>query len=164
MGTPAYPVARGEPAPSQVDTRSLWTGGLATALVAALVAVVGVLVARGLLGIPVLAPKRNGAFGDVTTIQLALLAAASALVATVLLHVLLLAVPRPLIFFGWIVALATAAMSLLPFAGTAALEAKLATSIIYLLIGLAIGSLLTSVASWAIRRSSPTYRTLVNPY
>jgi hypothetical protein len=38
----------------------LWTGGLATAVVAALVAVVGVLVARGLFDVPVLAPHRGG--------------------------------------------------------------------------------------------------------
>jgi hypothetical protein len=40
----------------RVDAARLWTGGLATALVAALVAVVGVLIARGLFDVPVLAP------------------------------------------------------------------------------------------------------------
>jgi hypothetical protein len=44
-----------------VDAARLWTGGLATALVAALIAVVGVLIARGLFDIPVLAPAREGA-------------------------------------------------------------------------------------------------------
>jgi hypothetical protein len=39
----------------RVDAARLWTGGLATALVAALVAVVGVLIARGLFDVPVLA-------------------------------------------------------------------------------------------------------------
>ena len=38
-----------------VDAGRLWTGGLATAVVAALVALVGVLIARGLFDIPVLA-------------------------------------------------------------------------------------------------------------
>src|SRR5207249_12211135 len=47
----------GEGRPSRsVDAGRLWTGGVATALVAALVAVVGVLIARGLLEVPVLAP------------------------------------------------------------------------------------------------------------
>jgi hypothetical protein len=43
-----------------IDAARLWTGGLATALVAALVAVVGVLIARGLFDDPVLAPAREG--------------------------------------------------------------------------------------------------------
>jgi len=43
-------------ASSTVDASRLWTGGLATALVAALVAFVGVLICRGLLDVPVLAP------------------------------------------------------------------------------------------------------------
>jgi hypothetical protein len=42
-----------------VNAARLWTGGLATALVAALVAVVGVLIARGLFDVPVLAPPEK---------------------------------------------------------------------------------------------------------
>lgn len=44
---------------------------LATAVVAALVALVGVLIARGLFDIPVLAPAREGALGDSSTARLA---------------------------------------------------------------------------------------------
>ena len=55
----------------RVDAARLWTGGLATALVAALVAVVGVLIARGLFDFPVLAPRREGALGNPTTARLA---------------------------------------------------------------------------------------------
>jgi hypothetical protein len=43
----------------RVDAARLWTGGLATALVAALVAVVGVLIARGLFDVSVLAPPEK---------------------------------------------------------------------------------------------------------
>jgi hypothetical protein len=53
------PYAEGGDGPGQrrqpVDAARLWTGGLATAVVAALVALVGVLIARGLFDIPVLA-------------------------------------------------------------------------------------------------------------
>ena len=38
-----------------VNAGRLWAGGLATALVAALIAVVGILAARGLFGVPMLA-------------------------------------------------------------------------------------------------------------
>jgi fatty acid desaturase len=41
----------------RVDGRRLWSGGVATAVVAALVALVGVLVCRWLLDIPLLASR-----------------------------------------------------------------------------------------------------------
>lgn len=78
-----------------VDGARLWTGALATALVAALVAVVGVLIARGLFDVPVLAPAREGALGDASTARLAILAAVAALLATGLMHLLLLSTPGP---------------------------------------------------------------------
>ncbi|MEV4314010.1 hypothetical protein [Actinocrispum sp. NPDC049592] len=39
------------------DTGRLWAGGSATALVAALIAVAGIVVTRGVFGVPVLAPS-----------------------------------------------------------------------------------------------------------
>jgi hypothetical protein len=42
-----------------VDAGRLWMGGVATAVVAALIAVVGVLVARGLFDPPLLPPLRR---------------------------------------------------------------------------------------------------------
>src|ERR671912_608110 len=83
-----------------LDAARLWTGGLATAVVAALVAVVGVLIARGLFDVPVLAPTGEGALGN---------------------------------------------------ANTAKLATQVATAAIYLVIGLAIGSLVTGAARSAIR-------------
>ncbi len=80
------------PAP-KLDAGRLWTGGLATAAVAALVAVVGVLIARGLFDVPVLAPTGEGTLGDASTARLAGLAALAALLATGLLHLLLLTTP-----------------------------------------------------------------------
>jgi hypothetical protein len=110
----------------RVDAGRLWTGGLATALVAALVAVVGVLIARGLFDVPVLAPTREGALGNANTARLAILAAAAALVATGLMHLLLLlSTPRPFRFFTWIVSLLTLLAVLAPFMT----DAKLATQV-----------------------------------
>jgi hypothetical protein len=145
----AEAVSAGRPT---VNARTLWSGGAATALVAALVAVVGVVVARGLFHIPVLAPKGKGTFGDASTWQLALAAAVAALVATGLLHVLLLSTPQPLAFFGWIVALVTAVAVLVPFTANAQLSAKVATAVINLLIGIAIGSLVSGVGARSLTR------------
>lgn len=134
-----------------VDAGRLWTGGVATALVAALVAVVGVMVARGLFGVPVLAPSDEGTVGDASTFQLALLAALAAIVATGLLHLLLVSAPQPRRFFGWIVTLATVAVALIPFLTDADLDEKVATAAIYLAVGITIGSLLSGVARAATR-------------
>ena len=80
-----------------VDAGRLWTGGLATALVAALVTLVGVMIARGLFDVPVPAPTDEGTLGNASTLRLA--AAVAALLATGLLHLLLLSTPQPRRFF-----------------------------------------------------------------
>jgi Family of unknown function (DUF6069) len=138
------------PAP-RLDPGRLWTGGLATAVVAALVAVVGVLIARGVFDVPVLAPTGEGTLGDASTARLAGLAALAALLATGLLHLLLLSTPRPGRFFSWIVGLATVIAAILPFMTDAELSTQVATAAINLAIGLAIGSLLSGVARSAMR-------------
>jgi hypothetical protein len=135
-----------------VDAGRLWTGGVATAVVAALVALVGVLICRGLLDVPVLAPTDEGTLGGTSTFRLVGLAALAALLATALLHLLLLSTPRPMRFFSWIVALATIAAALAPFLTDADLDEKVATAAIYLAVGIAIGSLLSGVARSAIGR------------
>jgi Family of unknown function (DUF6069) len=135
----------------QVDAGRLWTGGLATALVAALVALVGVLIARGLFDVPVLAPTDKGALGDASTARLAVLAAVAALLATGLMHLLLVSTPQPWRFFSWIVALLILVAVLVPFTTDAELDTKVATAAISLVIGLAIGSLVPAVARSATR-------------
>jgi hypothetical protein len=135
----------------QVNANRLWTGGVATAVVAALVAVVGVLIARGLLDVPVLAPTEEGVLGNANTARLALVAAGAALAATGLMLLLLLFIPRPWQFFTWIMSLVTLAALLAPFATDAEIATKVATAAIFLAIGVAIGSLVSGVASSAVR-------------
>jgi hypothetical protein len=133
----------------------LWPGGIATAIVAALVALVGVLAARWLFNVPLLSPERNGAYGDVHTTGLVLGAAFAALIATAVMHLLLLSVPRPRLFFGWIVGLATAVAVLLAFQTTAPLSARVATAVVYIVIGFAIGSLISATAQRATQSRGP---------
>ncbi|KGI81752.1 hypothetical protein IL38_08445 [Actinopolyspora erythraea] len=134
-----------------LNTRQLWTGGAATALVSALIALVGVVILRGVLRIPVLGPSRYGTLGDVSTVRLCLLAALAALLATALLHLLLVSTPRPITFFGWIVTLVTVAVAVRPFTTAASLETQLASCALNALIGLAIGTLTAGVAASATR-------------
>jgi Family of unknown function (DUF6069) len=99
-----------------VAAGTLWAGGFATAVVAALAYGVGIVIARVVFDIPVLAPERDGALGDSATWQLALTAFGVALLATALMHLLLVVTPRPYSFFGWIMGLATVLVTVLPFA------------------------------------------------
>ena len=57
---------RGSSPGRTVEARQLWSGGAATAVIAALMALAGILVCRWLFNIPVLAPRQDGA-GDTAT-------------------------------------------------------------------------------------------------
>lgn len=135
--------------PPRVDVRRLWAGGVATALVAALVALIALMVARGIFGIPVLAPSEAGLVGDATTIGLVTLGALGALLGTALMNLLLLTTPQPRIFFAAIAGLATLAFALLPFTAGAELATKFATALVYLLTGAVIIALISSVSDFA---------------
>jgi MFS-type transporter involved in bile tolerance (Atg22 family) len=80
-----------------------------------------------------------------------LIAAAAALVATLLAHLLLLSTPRPMVFFGWIVGLITVIVVIFPFRTDAALSHKIATAALYLILGIAIGTLIAGVGERAAR-------------
>jgi uncharacterized protein DUF6069 len=132
-----------------IDARRLWAGGVATAVVAALLAVVGLLIARGIFEVEVLAPKGEGVWGNASTTTYALVAAAAALLATGLMHLLSVATPAPSQFFGWIMVLITLIAVVLPLTLTVALSAKIATAAINLVIGLAIAAVVNSMAASA---------------
>ena len=143
---------RGSSPGRTVDARQLWSGGAATAVVAALIALAGILVCWWLFNVPILAPRRVGAWGDASTAGYAVTAAAAALVATAIMHLLLIATPRPRTFFTWIIGLATVIAVVYPFSTTAPLSQKAATAVINLVLGAAIGSLINGTAARVIRR------------
>jgi hypothetical protein len=124
---------------------------VATAIVAALIALVGILVCRWLFNIPILAPRRAGAWGDASTAGYAVSAAAAAVVATAIMHLLLIATPRPQTFFNWILGLATVVAVVFPFSTTAPLSQKAATAVVNLVLGFAIISLISGVSARAVR-------------
>ena len=134
-----------------VNVGRLWAGGVATAMVAALAVLAGVLITRGVLGIPVLAPKTADNFGNSATAVYALLAAGATLLATALLHLLLLGTPRPFAFFAWITALAAVIAAAAPFTQPAPLASKVFTAIINIVVGVAVISLLSGVGRSAAR-------------
>src|SRR5260370_2469357 len=102
----------------RVDGRRLGSGGVATAVVAGLIALVGILVCRWLFKIPILSPQRDGAWGDASTAGYVFASAAVALAATGMMHLLLLSTPYPRVFFCWIIALAALGGAGYPFSTT----------------------------------------------
>jgi len=142
-----------EPAPTRkVDAKALWSGGVATAVVAALIALVGILVCRWLFDVPILSPRREGAWGNASTVGYVFAAAACALVATALMYLLLISTPYPRVFFGWIIGLATVVAVVYPFSTTAPTSQKFATAVVNLVLGLAIGTLIAEVSRRATQR------------
>ena len=136
----------------RVDPRPLWSGGIATAVVAALIALVGILVCRWLFKIPILSPANDGAWGNASTAGYTLAAFACALAATALMYLLLISTPYPRVFFGWIIGLATVVAVVFPFSTSAPTSQKIATGFINLVLGVAIGTLIAEVSRRATRR------------
>jgi hypothetical protein len=136
----------------RVDARPLVSGGIATAVVAALIALVGILVCRWLFNVPILSPRREGAWGNASTVGYVFAAAACALVAAALMYLLLISTPYPRVFFGWIIGLATLVAVVYPFSTTAPMTQKFATAVVNLILGVAIGTLIAEVSRRATRR------------
>jgi Family of unknown function (DUF6069) len=132
-----------------IDAGRLWSGGVATAVVAALMAIVGLLIARGLFGVAVLAPKGDGIWGNANTPTYAIISALAALAATGLMHLLSVATPTPGQFFGWIMVLVTLIAVVLPLTLTVEPSAKIATALINLVLGLAIATIVSNMAASA---------------
>lgn len=147
-GTPvaAVPVTPVRPG---LDAGRYWAGVGATALVAALVAVAGVLVLQEILGIDLVVQDLFGTDSPMTSLVVG--AVVAALLAGALLHVLVLTTPRPRSFFGWIMGLVTLVAALLPLTWTDDATSAVATGIVHLVIGIAIWSLLSGVLTWTRR-------------
>lgn len=137
------------------DSSRFWAGGVATAVVAALIALVGILICRWTLAIPILAPACAGMWGDAHTGEYVVAAALVALAAAALLYLLVLGTPRPGLFFGWIMGLATLVAVVYPFSTSAPVAQKIATAVVDLVLGVAIASLLNAVASRAVQLAGP---------
>ncbi len=147
---PTVQIPRTAPRPV-LDAARLWTGGLATAVVAALIGLVSLLVLRVVAANLPQVPVGAGLHTSSSAVLLCAVAAGAALAATGLAHLLLLSTPRPMAYLGWIVGLATAAAAVLPLTAGLPLAAAVALGVINLVIGLAIGSLVAGAAYSATR-------------
>jgi hypothetical protein len=134
------------------NAQRLWSAGGATAIVAALAALVGILIARGLAHVAILAPQGEGAWGDASTTLYVILSAVVALLATALLHFLLVTTPHGSQFFGWIMGLLIVVSMVIPLSLGADIDNRVATALLNLLIGLAIVLPLTNVTAYVMQR------------
>jgi len=156
-----------QPRPSprpELDERRFRAAGLATSIVAALIAVVGVVIARGVFKIPLLGSPDSGVWGNAATLAYAGAAFGCGLLATGLLFLLLRTTPSPITYFGWIVGLVTAVAAVIPLTMGSDYGAKVATSLINAAIGIAIGTLTVSSARRSILYSPPTEPELQPPF
>jgi hypothetical protein len=136
-----------------IDSRRLWAGGAATACVAALVALIGVLLFNSVLDVKLVQHPLLLTLTGSLAVNYAVTAFVAALVATGIAHLLTATTPRPRLFFGWIVGLATVAAMVVPFAAEASTASKVSTAVINMVVGIAIGSLLTGVLSRTVIRT-----------
>jgi hypothetical protein len=133
-----------------INVGRLWSGGLMAGVVGGGVVLVGFLIVRGILDIPLLV-ERNGALVSASTWWYAFGAFLSGAAATGLLHALLLTVPDPYRFFRWIVGLAVAVSALVPWTVHTERPSQLAMSVINLVAGICIGSIVDGVGRSSAR-------------
>ncbi|WP_456846984.1 hypothetical protein [Cellulomonas sp. P5_C6] len=141
------------PAGPSVDAGRYWAGVVATALVAALVGLVGVVIVDQILNIELAVKDIFGT--DSTGAAYVVGAALFAVAAGGLLHLLVLTTPKPKAFFGWIMFLGTLTAALLPLTWTDKLESSISAGIVNALIGIAIWSLLVGVLGRTLRPGTP---------
>ena len=136
---------------SKIDQGRFWVGAVLAAAAAALTGVVAMIVAQGILGIPVL-------FGGSSSVDLVhissygLIAAAAALVVAAVYDAMIHFAPRPGTFFGWLGGLATLLVALLPFTSAAPLQSQLVLGAMNLMVGAVILVLVPAAAVSARRR------------
>jgi hypothetical protein len=120
-------------------------------VVAAGIAVVGVLIISNVFDLGIQTAERSGALVDNAMTIVPVCAAIAALAGTALLHLLLLTTPRPATFFSALVVLALVVLLLQVFLARGSVVDHIATAVLYAAIGLAIISMLSGVSRTAVR-------------
>ena len=147
----SYPQRSWDDGDVEVVGKRLWAGGVATAVVAAGIAVVGVLIISNVFDLGIQTAERSGALVDNAMTIIPVCAAIAALAGTALLHLLLLTTPRPATFFSALVVLALVVLLLQVFLARGSVVDHIATAVLYAAIGLAIISMLSGVSRTAVR-------------
>jgi hypothetical protein len=138
---PQYPEARAVQSRSSydagIDQVRFWVGSAITAVVAALVGVVGLIVAHGIIHVPVMFGSGT-ALSPLNATMYGLAAAGIALGAAGLFDGMLHVAPRPVTYYSWLIALITVLAALLPFTTTATLHSQLVLGAMNAAVGVII--------------------------
>ena len=131
---------------ARIQWSTFWSGALATAAVAALLAAVGELVSETFMDVELLPKDGNRLLGLSENVSNPAAAALLALLSAGILSLLLLGVPRPLTFFGWIMSLVGVIVAVAPFSSAGETSTQVATAVVALVVVVAIWSLLRGSA------------------
>jgi hypothetical protein len=149
IATPAAPLAAPVSAPvsriRHIDQGRFWVGAVLTSTVAALGGVIGLVVARDLLQIPISGAPFSS--GPVHVAGYGLLAGLIAMLAATVYAGLLAFAPRPTVYFGTLGGLLTTLAVLLPFTVHGAIGGQIALAAINLAVGILVLSLIPVAAS-----------------
>lgn len=148
----------------QLDDRRLRAAGLATAIVAALIAVVGVIVVRGIFRLPLFGPEGSSVWGSGGTVVYAFAAFVCGLLGTGLMFLLLRTTPSPITYFGWIVGLVTAVVAIMPLTMGSDSAVRVAHAVLNAAVGTAIGALTVSAARRSVLYVPPSEPELQPPF
>ncbi|MTD16930.1 hypothetical protein GIS00_23630 [Nakamurella sp. YIM 132087] len=136
-----------------IDQGRFWVGTVLTAAVAALIGIIGMVVAGGIFHIPALAAAGDGTLSEghlaFYGLSIAVIALAAGLIYDGMLHF----APRPMLFFGWLAGLGAVLAAVTPFALGESLHTQIALAVINLLAGTAIMGLIPLAAIAARPRS-----------
>lgn len=118
-----------------MDQIRYWTGAALTAVVAALVGGIGMVIAHGIVKVPVVFDQA-GVQTSVSALSYGLIAVAIVLISAAVYDAMLYLAPRPLIFYTWIAGLVTALATLVPFTSGVGHSSQIALAAINLAVGL----------------------------
>ncbi|WP_369375409.1 DUF6069 family protein [Promicromonospora sp. Populi] len=159
VGSPAHehvqPVSSGTENPRLgLEVGRYWAGAMATVLVAALIGFAADFILEEVLGLEV--QPQADLFGTGSDLVAWIVAGVLfALAGAAVLYLLVLSTPRPRAFFGWVVALATVILAMVPFAGQAEIVPAILAAIVWIIIGSAVWSLLTGTLSRTVVQRTP---------
>ncbi|MGI5187769.1 DUF6069 family protein [Promicromonospora sp. CA-289599] len=134
-----------------LEVGRFWAGALATMVVAALIGLAADFILEEVLNLEVQAQADLFATGS-DMLAWVVAGALFALVAAIVLYLLVMSTPRPRSFFGWVVALATVILAMVPFAGQFEIVPAILAAIVWIVIGCAVWSLLTGTLSRTVVR------------
>ncbi|SKC65660.1 DUF6069 family protein [Krasilnikoviella flava] len=134
-----------------LDRRRYWSGAAVTVVVCAVLGLAASVVFDSAFDVGLLGPSRL--VPGAPALAWALTGAVFALLAAVVLQLLVRVVPRPRMFFGWLVALVTVILAALAFTGTGDAASAVVTALVWVVVGVAVSAMLNGVLG----------RTLVRP-